>query len=126
MTTGKAIALGVGVGITAYLALITSLTLLGVKIGELGRFPAYVGCLAELEVQGAETREPCRRLRSYFQGGDGHTWQVERLAAESVAIVSRLKTAARDDLDDIDEAWITPIARRLETAVEVAKDIFAP
>ena len=124
MTTGKAIGLGLGVGITAYLALIIGVSLFGVKLGELDKFPAYVRCLAEQEVPGAETPESCRRLRSYFSSRDA--WRVERLAADSMAVVDRLKATARNDIDEIDSAWIAPIVRRLEMAAEVVKNIFAP
>jgi len=123
--TGKAIALGVGVGITAYMALVASMTLFGVKIGELDKFPRYVECLAKLEGQEAEAQEQCRQLRSYFQADDGDPWHVERLAAESVAAADRLTTAAKNDADEIVAVWIMPIIRRLEMAADVVKDIFA-
>ena len=125
MTTGKAIALGVGVGITAYMALVASMTLFGVKIDELDQFPSYVECLAKLEGREAETPEQCRQLRSYFKGEDGDPWHVERLAAESVAVVDKLTSAAKNDVDQIVAVWIMPIVRRLEMAADVVKDIFA-
>jgi hypothetical protein len=124
MTTGKSIALGVGVGISAYMALVASLALFGVKLGELGKFPADVGCLAKLEVTQAEAQEPCRQLRTYFQAEDGNPWRVEQLAAKAVATFDRLTAAARSDRDEILEAWVAPILRRLELAADVAKDIF--
>jgi hypothetical protein len=126
VTTGKAITLGVGVGITAYLALVAALTLFGVKIGELDQLPTYVGCLAKLEVLEAETQKACRPLRSYFQGEDGDSSNVEQLAAKFVAAADRLTTTARNDVDQIKAVWIAPIVKRLEMAFEVAKDIFAP
>lgn len=125
MSTGKAIALGVGVGIIAYGALVAGLGLVGVKVGELDQFPAYVGCLANLEVLEAETDRPCQQLRSYFQSEDGDPWRVERLAAESVAAVDRLRATARNDADEIVDVWIRPILRRLEMAADVVKDIFS-
>jgi hypothetical protein len=126
VTTGKTITLGVGVGITAYLALVACLTLFGVKIGELGQFPTYVGCLAKLEVQEAEAHKVCRPLRSYFQAEDGDSSNLERLAAKFIAVANRLTATARNDVNEIKAVWITPIVDRLEMAFEVAKDIFAP
>ena len=126
MTTGKTITLGVGVGITAYLALVASLTLFGVKIGELGQFPTYVGCLAKLEVQEAETQEACRPLRSYSQAEDGDSSNVERLAAKLIAVANRLTATARNDVNEIKAVWVAPIVKRLKMAFGVAKDVFAP
>lgn len=125
MKTGKAIALGVGVGITAYMALVASMTLFGVEIGELDQFPRYVECLARLEGPEAGAQEKCQQLRSYFQGEYGDPWHVERLAAQLVAAADRLTTAAKNDADEIVAVWIMPIIRRLEMAADVVKDIFA-
>jgi hypothetical protein len=126
VTAGKSIALGIGVGITAYLALVTCLALFGVKMGELGQFPEYVRCLARLEAAEGETQQPCRQLRSYFPGDDASPWPVEHSAAKLVATLDRLKATARNDTDEIMDVWITPFVRRLEMAVDVAKDIFRP
>jgi hypothetical protein len=49
---------------------------------------------------------------------------VEQLAAKAVATFDRLTAAARSDRDEILEAWVAPILRRLELAADVAKDIF--
>ena len=125
MTTRKAITLGVGVGITAYLAMVTGLTLFGVKLGELDQFPAYVGCLAKLEVLEAETQKACRPLRSYIQGEDGDSSHVERLAARFVAAANRFTAGVSDDVDEIVAVWVMPIIHRLEMAVAVVKDVFA-
>ena len=126
MTAGKAITLGVGVGITAYLALVVGSTLSSVKIGELDQFPTYVGCLAKQEVLEAETQEECRKFRSYVRGEDGDPAYVERLAAKIIATAQQFTAAIRNDVDEIVAVWITPTIRRLAMAVDVAKDIFAP
>ena len=126
VTTGKSIAFGIGFGITAYLAVVACLALFGVKMNELGQFPEYVRCLARQETTEAAAEQPCRQLRSYFQGEGGDPWRVEQLAAKSVATFDRLKATARNDTDEIKTVWITPIVRRLEMAVDVAKDIFLP
>jgi hypothetical protein len=124
VSSGKAIALGLGVGVIAYAVLVSGLGLLGVNVGELDQFPAYVGCLSK--VTEAETDESCRKLRSYSRNEDGDLWRVEELVAKSVAIADQLSATARNDANEIKDVWIMPILRRLETAVEVAKDIFAP
>jgi hypothetical protein len=126
VSTGKSIAFGIGVGILSYGVVVLGFGLFGVKLGELDQFPAYVRCLANLEAAEAETDEPCRAQRSYFQRQNADPWLVERLAAESVAAADRLRATARNDADEIIEEWITPIRRRLEMAAEIIVDIFSP
>jgi hypothetical protein len=126
VTTGKSIAIGAGIGVTAYLAVVACLALNGVKMGELGQFPDYVRCLAKVEATQADAQQPCGQLRSYFEGDDDNPWRIEQLAAKTVATVDRLKATAKNDRDEIKAKWITPIVRRLDMAVDVAKDIFLP
>ena len=126
MTIGKTITLGVLVGITAYLALIAGWTLFGVKVSELGQFPEYVGCLAELDVLEADTLEKCREWRTYYPGEDGDPSHVERLAARFVAAANRFIAAVRGDVDQIVAVWVDPIVSRLKMAGDVVKDVFAP
>jgi hypothetical protein len=126
VTTGKAITLGVGVGVIAYLALSVGSSLSGVTIGELDQFPTSVECLAEREGLKSETQEECRKFRSYFRGEPGNPTRVERLAAEILAAANGFTATVRADVDEIVDVWVDPILSRLKMAADVVKDIFAP
>ena len=106
MTIRRAIIVGTSIGIAFYFLISGGISVLGLDLGRLRDFPAYVACLRAWRSIESSALEECRHLRRYLEDEDREPLAIERIATAAADEGAE----ALDATEEFVSEWLGPLA----------------
>ena len=121
MTARRALLKGLGIGITAYLAVIGCLTLFGLELGDLPQLRSYTSCITAPEAAEGPAAD-CGWLTG--SSGAEEASSHDDVATRVFDGVKSWSSSLFYALMDFTEKWIAPIGGRLQAVADFVGEHF--